>query len=219
MSTTKGNNPTTGDSSAMVAAKQEQEQAIVLDHAVRTAATAFGDTFATFAALLDKAVETGVWTIVGFKSAEAYIVDICEKNLPEDLTDTARKALIGMLSQRGLSVRQIATATGASKSQVQRAQVKAENAKDENADNGGPGTRKPTISEFERNRRAMDRAILKVTDNVAEYSREDLSAILKVLHKAAGQVGAQLALAESKSRHPARGRQQQPKQEQEAAAA
>ncbi len=111
-----------------------------LDRRIRLMAQTTRENFEKVGRLLDEAKNGRVHEALGFKSWTAYVADALGGQL--QLTGEARQAMVQVLAGEGMSVRAIATATGVSKSTVDRdiAQV-SQNGTD--ADEGVPDSTVP----------------------------------------------------------------------------
>lgn len=111
-----------------------------LDRRIRLMAQTTRENFEKVGRLLDEAKQGRVHEALGFKSWTAYVADALGGQL--QLSGEARQAMVQVLAGEGMSVRAIATATGVSKSTVDRdlAQVSHDGTPDVSAapDSGVP---------------------------------------------------------------------------------
>ncbi|TQK27891.1 hypothetical protein [Arthrobacter sp. SLBN-53] len=89
-----------------------------LDKRIRLMAQTTRENFEKVGRLLDEAKQGRVHEALGFKSWTAYVADALGGQL--QLSGEARQAMVQVLAGEGMSVRAIATATGVSKSTVDR---------------------------------------------------------------------------------------------------
>lgn len=94
------------------------EDAERLDRRIRLMAQTTRENFEKVGRLLDEAKQGRLHEALGFKSWTAYVADALGGQL--QLTGEARQAMVQVLAGEGMSVRAIATATGVSKSTVDR---------------------------------------------------------------------------------------------------
>lgn len=89
-----------------------------LDKRIRLMAQTTRENFEKVGRLLDEAKQGRLHEALGFKSWTAYVADALGGQL--QLSGEARQAMVQVLAGEGMSVRAIATATGVSKSTVDR---------------------------------------------------------------------------------------------------
>ncbi|WP_133167820.1 helix-turn-helix domain-containing protein [Mycolicibacterium austroafricanum] len=95
-----------------------EQDATRLDKRLRLMAGTARENFEKVGRLLDEAKRGQVHEVLGFKSWTAYVADAVGGQL--QLSGDSRQAMVQMLAGEGMSVRAIATATGVSKSTVDR---------------------------------------------------------------------------------------------------
>lgn len=111
-------------STTTTSADLTKEQATALDTEIRALAQTIDGQLSTLADLIVQARDGAIHKALGFDDLAAYLVDVTKKHMPK-LTASDRIEAVRMLTDAGMTVRDIATALHTGKSQISRDQQAA----------------------------------------------------------------------------------------------
>ncbi|ORW33265.1 hypothetical protein AWB91_09060 [Mycobacterium paraense] len=176
MSTTKASEQGTRE------AQREQTAAKKFDARLRTKARNAEDAIAEVNALIGEAIEKKTYVLLGFQTWQQYVSDVISKEMPQ-LGAIARNSLIKFLTAKGMSRRQVATATNTSVGTVNN--VANGSSQGDPANQAGKGGARKGAAQTRRNK--ADLAIAAIEDAVKamdKFSQSDFDGLLSKLQAA-----------------------------------